>query len=153
VTSASDLTVGSNYVVASVSSGSGYGMTGATKSTYYMGAGAVTVTSSTISDISAVAAYTLGGSSGAYTLKNGSNYLRGYVSALTTMLALPLRRETIPPGRFRLLLTERRLSNRPPGPIFHLNPQRVIPNLPVRLLPRPFISSKRFQPLPLRLRA
>jgi len=55
-------------------------MTGATKSTYYMGAGAVTVTSSTISDISAVAAYTLGGSSGAYTLKNGSNYLRGYVS-------------------------------------------------------------------------
>jgi uncharacterized protein YjdB/endonuclease I len=80
VTSASDLTVGSNYVVASVSSGSGYGMTGATKSTYYMGAGAVTVTSSTISDISAVAAYTLGGSSGAYTLKNGSNYLRGYVS-------------------------------------------------------------------------
>jgi len=80
VTSASDLTVGSNYVVASVSSGSGYGMTGATKSTYYMGAGAVTVTSSTISDISAVAAYTLGGSSGAYTLKNGSNYLRGYTS-------------------------------------------------------------------------
>jgi uncharacterized protein YjdB len=80
VTSASDLTIGSNYVVVSTNSGSGYGMTAATKSSYYMGASAVTVTSNAISDVSGLGVYTLGGTSGAYTFQNDSNYLRGYVS-------------------------------------------------------------------------
>ena len=82
------VTVGDEIIIANVSSGSGYVLKGETYSSYYLKAISATISNNRIVKTSDMSSWTVGGSSNAYTLYDGSNYLRGYVSGTHYNIAI-----------------------------------------------------------------
>lgn len=80
VTSVSDLTVGSEYLIASANSGEVKVMGTEMVATYYIGVADASVKNNQISYATGMSNFTLGGANGAYTFKAGSTYLGSAIS-------------------------------------------------------------------------
>jgi hypothetical protein len=86
VTSSSDLTVGSNYIISSTANGTGYAAQAALTNNYYLAQVAVTATSNVIPYVSNLGVFTLesGTASGKYAFHDSASSSAGYIRSYST---------------------------------------------------------------------